>query len=295
MGFFEDTRVRESVAITIQRVQNLEEQEARKLLRRFKEIRQDLRDRLDALARDTFTAQQTRGVLVQVDAAMQAINQSLKGEIRSGAEKLGVRGVEDLIKEINKYNRMFTGAIIPLNIDAAVIGLDQTNFLINRYETSIDAYTGDVRSFITGQLTNLSIQEVPFDTMIRKLSQFFIGEEWKLRRIARTELHNIYNLSKIEGMKQTQETLIPDLKKTMFHPDDDRTGKDSDAMAGRPSGNISVVSGKQVVNIDQPFRFVLSRTNEDGTKTEIVREFMAPPDRPNDRAILIPFRSEWDQ
>lgn len=259
---------------TIKKIIKLEEDEARKLLRRFKEVRQDLRDRLDILPFDRFTAQQVRGVLLQVELAIQEMNRRLKEDIQIGTEAIAISGVDDLIREINRFSKEFTGAIVPINIDAAIIGLDTKNFLINRYEVSISAYSEDLRALLTTNLTNLAIQEVPFDTMIRKMSLFFIGEEFKLRRIARTELHNVYNLSKMNGMTAIQESTIPDLKKALFHPFDLRTGKDSKELA----------KINPIVNIDKPFRFRFKGK---------LREFMAPPDRPNDRAILIPFREEW--
>lgn len=299
MGFFDSPMVTGVVKQTLDRVLALEDREAKKLLARFREIRQELRDRLDFLAaqdrEETFTAQQARGVLIQVDAAIAAINESLKNEIDAIAEKIAIEGAEDAISEIQRFEKEFTGAVVAINIDAALIGLDQKNFLINRYDASLDAYSAGLRGEITRQISNLSIQQVPFDTLVRRLSTFFIGEEWKLRRIARTELHNIYNAAKVESLKRSKEVAIPDLKKTLFHPKDPRTGNDSLAMSGTPNTEFVVEAGKQVVNIEKPFRFVLIRTNADGSKRKIVREFMAPPDRPNDRSILVPFRDEWDK
>lgn len=284
MAFIDDPVVQATVRTTIERVEKLEEKEATRLLRTFKQIRQDLRDRLDILSGDTFTAQNQRGVLIQVDAAIGAINQSLKSEMVESGERLAILGSEDTIREINRFNKEFTGAIIPLNINAALNATESRNFLVNRYQASIDAYSMDLRGSITANLSSLSLQQVPFDTVIRKLGKFFIGEEWKLRRIARTELHNTYNLSKINAFDDAKET-IPNLKKTLFHPIDARTGEDSKQLK----------ASDQVVDIDKPFRFVFVRTLSDGTTKREVREFMAPPDRPNDRAVLIPFREEWNK
>lgn len=260
---------------TVARVEKLEESEARKLLKRFKEIRQDLRDRLDIFQAEQFSAQQTRGVLLQVNAAIDAMNNALKQDIQVGAETMAANGADDLAQEIRKFSGEFTGAVIPININSALIGLDTKNFLINRFETSINSYSENLRAILAGQLTNLSIQEIPFDTMLRKLSRFWIGEEWKLRRIARTELHNLYNLGKMNGMKAVKEEQIPTLKKALFHPMSSRTGEDSKLLA----------KINPIVEIEKPFKFLWKGKQ---------REFMAPPDRPNDRAVLIPFMREWE-
>jgi hypothetical protein len=62
----------------------------------------------------------------------------------------------------------------------------------------------------------------------------------------------------------------------MVHPMDERTGQDSKELASR----------NPVIDIDKPFK-----QNYNGK--ELV--FMAPPNRPNDRAILIPFRASYDK
>lgn len=67
---------------------------------------------------------------------------------------------------------------------------------------------------------------------------------------------------------------IPDLKKTLFHPMDNRTGKDSKRLS----------QNNPIVPINEPFI-------EYSTGKKL--EYMAPPNRPNDRAILIPYRDEW--
>ena len=70
------------------------------------------------------------------------------------------------------------------------------------------------------------------------------------------------------------EGTIPDLKKTLYHPMDKRTGEDSKWLN---KNNL-------IIPVDEPFKY---------TWNGQVREYMAPPDRPNDRSILIPYRESW--
>jgi hypothetical protein len=114
------------------------------------------------------------------------------------------------------------------------------------------------------------------DNMVAGIGRFFAGEEWKLFRIARTELHGVYNLGKMNGMKETRTAYLPDLMKALIHPMDSRTGADSKYLA----------EIDPIVPIDQPFRYRWQGQ---------VRVFMAPPDRPNDRAILVPYRQAWEE
>jgi hypothetical protein len=259
----------------IQSVLKLEDAEASRLLRRYREIRGDLRDRLDRLPGDTFTAQQLRGVMTQVDGAIQAMNSSLQTGMKDAAFGAAMKGVEDQIKELRAFSEKFVGAVVPINLNAQLVAQDTQNFLLNRYESSLDAYTEDVRNNLVLSLTNESLMESPYSTVVRKLGAFFQGEEWKLHRIARTELHNVYNTGKLNGMTEVQDTTLPDLMKTLIHPMDGRTGADS-----KYAARLDLI-----VPLDEPFKY--------RWKGE-TRVFMVPPDRPNDRSILVPYRQAWN-
>src|SRR3990172_1074836 len=178
----------------IQEVLKLEETQARSLLTRYRSIRGDLRDRMDSIRADTFTAQQLRGVLVQVDSAIAAMNESLKTGMSASAIKASKRGIEHNIKEIKHFERMFTGAVTQINLDNVMIASDTNNLLMSKYDTSLVSYSSAIRSQVANSLTNAAIEEIPMSGIVSRMSQFWMGEEWKLTQIARTELHNVYNL-----------------------------------------------------------------------------------------------------
>jgi len=276
MAFFETVDDLTIAERHIKELRNLEEQEAKGVLRRYREIRRDLRDRLDSLPSDSFTAQQLRGVIVQIDQALAEMGRVFLDDFGPAAQKAAEKSVRDLESEIEKFSEVFTGAIQPINLDAQVIGNDTNNFLFNRYEASIESYTEGVRGELARQLSQGVAEQISFAQAVRRLSQIMIAEEFKLLRIARTELHNVYNLAKIEGMRRTKDQFIPDLKKALIHPMDSRTADDSKKLARLDP----------VVGIEQKFKFTFNGQQ---------REFFAPPDRPNDRAILIPFRDAWNE
>jgi hypothetical protein len=275
MGFFEEVDSLGIVEEHIQGVLKLEEDKAKILLRRYSEIRRELRDRLDYLPNGTFTAQQLRGVLTQVDAAITAMNISLATGMKQQASIFALRGVDDGITELQKFEQHFQGAVIPININRVLVAEDTNNFLINKYDASIRAYSEDVRAGLVGSLTNSSLMEAPLSTVVKNLGAFFMGEEWKLQRIARTELHGVYNQAKANGMIEVRDETLPDLMKTLIHPMDARTGKDS----------VYAAQLNLIVPIDEPFRYKWAGKE---------RVFQNPPDRPNDRAILVPYRKSWN-
>jgi hypothetical protein len=253
----------------------LEDEKARKLLKRYKEVRQELRDRLDTMPGDKFSAQQLRGVLTQVEAAIEAMQVALLTGMRDVALESAMMGVEHQLEEIRVFDREFTGAVAPINIDVQLVASDSNNFLLNRYESSLDAYGQDLINSLTTTLSTEALAQSSFSSVVHRLGRFFQGEEWKLFRIARTELHNVYNIAKMNGMREVRDEVLPDMMKTLIHPMDSRTGEDSKILARR----------NPIIPIDQPFKYTFKG------KTRI---FMAPPDRPNDRAILVPYRQAWD-
>jgi len=276
--FFQDSTVTDLVQSNIEIVDGLEEQQQKKLMKVFRRVRQELQDRLLTIPQGTFTEQQLRVTLVQVQAAIEAITRDLKTGMVDSGEIMATAGITHLVKEIEKMSKHFEGSITPINMKAILVATDPNTFLLNKYEASLDAYGADLRSQITSNIVqSLAMRDTQDRTVSRLVSdtgRFFMGEEWKLNRIVRTELANVYNFSKMQGMSEVQDQTIPDLKKALMHPMDRRTGDDSKELA-----RIN-----PVVDIGEPFRFKWKGQE---------RVFQFPPDRPNDRSILVPYREEW--
>jgi hypothetical protein len=257
-----------------EKVSKLEESQAKQLLKRYREIRQELRDRLDRLQSDTFTAQQLRGVLVQVESAIQAMNESLKVNMAESGQEMSQLAVDDLLDEIRRYQTKFGAPVTSFNLNGSLIALDVQNFKIMQYSASLDKYGQQLASDLALDLSNSVLMNEPLGRVVMKLGQKFQAEEWRLLRIARTELHNTYGLAKLAGLREARDSAIPTLKKALFHPMDQRTAEDSKDLAMK----------NPIVDIDKPFEHTYK-----GKKYV----FMAPPQRPNDRAILIPYSPEW--
>lgn len=278
IDFHTDETVTDIVQRHINGVMALEDDEAKKLIKKYKAIRYELRDRLDTIhatsGRDSFTAQRLRGVIVQVEAAIQAMSGSLKDGINEASKTIALKGVNDVISETNEFNREFSGAVIPININRVAVSLESENFLINKYESSIDSYSSDLRAQLVSSISNAAIEEISYPELVQRISQFFIAEEWKIHRIARTELHTVYNLGKYNGLVDIKDKFLPDLKKTLIHRIDTRTGDDS-----KKAKSLNLI-----VDIDKPFEY---------TYNKVKRTFMIPPDRPNDRSVMVPYREEW--
>ena len=278
MAFFSDSTVRDIVQANIEKVGELEDEQQEKLLRVFKKVRQQLLDRLSTIPQGTFTEQQLNVTLVQISAAIEAIKRELTGEMANASEILAEKGINDLVDEVQKMTKHFEKSVQPLNLNTALISQESQNFLVNKHEASIAAYTEALRADITSRISQSMIArdttQRTVDQLVAGVGRYFAGEEWRLRRIVRTELHNIYNFAKLNSMKEAGK-VVPGLKKTLVHPMDDRTGEDSKELKRE----------NPIVDMSQPFRFKWKDT---------VRVFMFPPDRPNDRSILVPVKDSWN-
>lgn len=278
--FFNDVDEMGIVEDHVKAVLGIEDSQATKLIRSYSQVRKNLMERLRSTRADTFTAQQLRGVLAQVDGAISVMEKNLAGDMKEGAFESAMAGVKHITKEIEQFANVFQGAVTPIRLNSAIIASNADKFLVNKYKTSIESYTQDVRQAVTQGLTNAMIEEAPMGVVHDRLDSYFKGEEWKLDRLARTELHNVYNLGKLLGMNQTKDEYIPDLMKTLYQPMDTRTGDDSKFAA-----KLNLIEP-----LDKPFHYRW-RASKKGKVYD--RIFMTPPDRPNDRSVLIPYRKEW--
>lgn len=271
--FFEEVDSTGIVEEHIKQVLKLEHDEAENVLSDYSNIRKDLVDRISKLPRGTFTAQHLRGTLAQVEAAIIALNKSLHGTSVEGAEKAALLGVNGLIEQMKVFDEKFTGAVTPINLNAVLIAHDTANLLATKYKTNLDKYGNDMFAKISNGLFSAVTGQSTQDEVVGRISSFFNGNEWELHRIVRTELHNVVNIGKQNGMVEILDD-VPDLLKTLMHPMDARTGADSKWAAHL----------KLVAEVTEPFHYRWEKQE---------RVFMSPPDRPNDRSIMVPYRKEW--
>jgi hypothetical protein len=265
-------------------VVGLQEDQAKKIVKAYSEIRQDLQDRLLHARFDSFTAQRLRSVLAQIDAAIDATNKSLHTTIGVGADHATRLSLNQLVAELHRFDRKFTGAVRPINLNVAHAAIETKDFLMNHYQKSLSHYSSQTKVNVARALSQAALQELPYSEVVSKVGQFFEGQEWEIHRIARTELHHIYSVGKLQGMKELKKEVVPDLMKGLFHPMDSRTGKDS----------IELSILNPILPLNEPFEQNYTPILKNGKRGKTQHyEFMTPPNRPNDRAILIPVRDQW--
>jgi hypothetical protein len=123
--------------------------------------------------------------------------------------------------------------------------------------------------------------------VVEKIAKHSDIEFWKAERVVRTEQAWAYNATQREGIAETAKAIgdmymrWTELVDDFSHqPLDDRVGFDSIALHGqvaKPGGLFTMPPGAKHVHS--------SLQN---------RSWEQPPNRPNDRASLMPWRPGWD-
>lgn len=275
MSFFSDIDGMRILERNASRIEGIEMSQARRMLKLYKQARDELTFRLLTTPDNTFTEARLRSAMAQVEDMILMLEKRSRDESRFGADMVREQGGEDSAREMNELEKKFSGVNPAINVDAVVASIDPDNFLFNNYQSSMDAYNAKLRSGFERELSQALLQQKTWSQAVNDMEMVFNAEEWVLARIVRTELHGLYNTAKFRGFQSIQTDYFPDLKKTLYHPMDSRTGDDS----------IQMAKERMVVDIDEPFVF----TYNGKTFT-----FMTPPNRPNDRAILLPYRESWD-
>ena len=265
----------EVIENNIERILGLEIVTAKRVEALYRRVFDKLDREIRSKSLSKMGEEQARVVNLQLQESLNAL--ALKRRV--GAEKafVNVRDMagHDTVKEFNALNKRLMGMARIVPIDAVILSTDPESYLFNRYVDSFEAFDSQAASSIERSLSESIVRGDSYTAAAGRLSTLFrTMDYWKLARIARTEMHNIFNLSKIESMKQIRKDYVPGLKKMVIHPMDHRTGEDSKYFK----------SLDQVIPLDASFEYTWN-----GQK----RVTFSGNDRPNDRGVLVPASPDW--
>lgn len=243
-------------------------------------------------AKDTFTIQQHRFVLAQVKQGQALLSSRLAGELGDlsrDAQKEAVRG---LAKDISRLEKKFTGATVEIPIEEAarfrgIIDKSRRS-LLRMHETSMAKYTVKTVKEVENQMALSLITGENTDQAITRVTKTIQGEWWQAERIVRTETAWAYNASHRDAITDVVND-FPDMMMQWEelvdengNPYDDRVSIDSLAMHGQlaaPGGFFYMPP--------------LSPQGEAVPDSLLGQAWEFPPNRPNDRAVINPWRKEW--
>ncbi len=251
----------------------------------------DLRKRLKAAegprgpGKDSFTAQQLRATMAQVQAVTKDLQRGMQRQLVGQAPDAAEHGADGAARYMVAADKAFRGVgTQPLALRTAqmlqaardgapgsILQRILTDPLhpgrpgvLQRYgAATILHFEGELQK---GVVAKKSRAEVVEDLVERSPFLQAAPRFWAVR-IARTELHGAMNKGQLEGMRAAHKQL-GDMLKILSAVFDDRTGSDSFAVHG------------QVRRLDEPFEWW------EGA-------YMHPPNRPNDREVVVPHRQAW--
>lgn len=257
----------------------LEEAEA-DLIRRLARIRPG--------AEGGFEETQMRATLAQIRQTLAEVTEGIRDSVMTGARRATELAVEDTAEYLRAADRQFRGVgVQPLALDEgamlsrAVKGTNST--LLRRLGSSeekkdrkarvgiLERYGLNTVERFEDKLRMGMITRKPWDEMRSDLiaeSPFLQGQpgHWA-ERIVRTEVMGAHGKASLESFQQVAEE-FDDMCKILAATFDVKTASDSYAVHG------------QVRRTDEPFESWFG-------------EYDHPPNRPNDREVVVPHRTGW--
>lgn len=253
----------------------------------------DLTKTLGKTAKGTFTHQQLQGMMGQVRLSLARLQRGVAGTMDEASAEVGVHAARTILENTAKLEHKFTGAVVPLptleigRLKGLVAG--QTSSLLRVHDTSMATFGKKLTGRIEAELASSLSQAEDQTKAIERVAQVGDLEWWRAERIVRTELSYSANASARAAVEEQAEELDGDMwMRWSEHvsddgmPLDDRVGVDSEAMHGQvaPPGGM----------FTQPPR---NREGEEVSDSLVGQQWACPPNRPHDRAVLVPWRFHW--
>lgn len=244
----------------------------------------ELRRELDKFSSESFTYTQKRQTLILINRALAKLYNHELSEMTYMAEAFNEFGGEMANREVKDLSSQ-VGMSIP-NIKKDLISLNHNQFLINTMEGSIRKHAVGVRQQVSKGLTDAVIQKKTGYEAVGRIGKYVELKRWEVWRIVRTEMSSIFNRTKLLAYMEFNEANFQgQLMKRMYHPMDNRTADDSKQWA----------EADPEIPLNKLFRKVITRKLKSGRTKREVQEGLAPPLRPNDRAVLMPFYRKWKE
>jgi hypothetical protein len=221
-------------------------------------------------------------VLVQVKDGVDQIEKAMAQHLGRESKTAGLLAHRQVIKEVKAGTQHFMGHTPVLRVEQAAVakgiysGVETS--LLKRHASSVRLYGQPTIKAVEHQMALSLTSGDNVGDAIDRVQDAIAGERWRAERIVRTEMSYSFGVTKQASMVAVQQE-IPSLQKRLVATHDDRTGDDSKELDG------------QTVDVTRPFKWVVK--NAHGVPTGKVVYYMQPPNRPNDREVVIPWRRGW--
>lgn len=256
----------------------------------YANARTELEQKLGDLARagrgGTFEAQHLRMILAQVAGTSIRVERGIARHLEAMRPAASNTAGEHLVSAIETLGKSYghMTPVIPAAEVATIGGMFEgvDPMLLNKYKRSAATYGPLATEQIRKGLAQSLVQRETVDQAVDRISGahgLFEKQRWIAERVVRTETSYTYGVAKQRSMELLRERSLPKLRKRLVATFDNRTGDDSKQLHG------------QTVDVTQPFTWHVKDSR--GVPTGKVVHYMQPPNRPNDREIVIPWVEGW--
>lgn len=265
----------------------------RKLKKLYRDAQTDLERKLAqsaGRAHVTFSVQQQRAFLAQVKQAQIALAQQMAGASAQLSNQTSRNTLKQLIRKIKRTEKKFNKAEIILPIEEAarfegIIDANKTS-LLKMHARSMGQYGSTLVRKMERSLAQSLVTGASTGDAIDAVMEAADLEWWQAERIVRTEQAWAYNATHAAAVAAQAEE-YPDMMMRWTEHVSDSTGRPMDSRVGADSiamhGQLAPPGGK----------FTMPANAPDVHSSLLGKSWNHPPNRPNDRSVLQPWRPHW--
>lgn len=254
--------------------------------RLYLDAQRDLAAKVRHAAESKSAEDLSRFLLAQLRATADVLSGDVTVHLANTSKLAAEMGARHGIQEFSRLERHYRGTTAVADLDRASVfaGMagEHHRSLLQRHMTVTSRWSAAQVESIEKMMATGALAMKTRDELVNEAAGRLglVNEErWRAERIVRTELHYAHSAVKFEAMKATEKKIGSPLFKRLIETFDDRTGDDSFILHG------------QTVPLSKPF--VWKRKTRKGGW--VVEAFMFPPNRPNDRAVVIPWDPTWEE
>lgn len=266
-----------------------------KLKRAYSDAADDLERRLAKALKSgasTMTIHQHQVLLAQCRQGLARISAEVGGKLSQSTRRVQEASANQLISSIKKMEAAAGGGEVQLPIEhaarfAGVVDRRRTSLLkLNR--TSMQSYGKVAVEKVEQSLAQSLLTGDSGYAAVDRVRGAIDGEWWRAERIVRTETAWAFNATQMDATAEASKTfvdmmmrwseLVADITLVKL---DNRVGDDSVAMHG------------QLARPGAYFVMPLSNPGLKVSQSMVGQSWTQPPNRPNDRATLTPWRPGW--
>ena len=268
-----------------------------RLKKLYEQAVQELEVKLAGLVRGgaaPFSMQQARSMLAQAKAGLVRTSIEMGQSLNSQVIKAQEASARSLIRSIKRMEKAASGSVVQLPIEqasrfAGVVDKRKSS-LLKLHAASMAKYGAGVVGKIEQAIAMSLLKGEAGYSAVKRVAETMGQEWWKAERIVRTETAWAYNATHADAVGEASKA-FPDLMMrwveyvtdVTLQKMDTRVGDDSVALHGQlaRSGTYFVMP---LVHPVPTMKISPSLRNQ---------QWLFPPNRPNDRAVLQPWRPGW--